>query len=173
MATSIVDISVTLFPNHSEVVVSPLSGREVIRRVSTVTRQVNFLDHYPREKEPVYLFNGKVSEEKFHISKLLLRADSFIPLIKGSVEATRQGSIIFLSYSLFPSSRFFLGFWLIVSILFSLFFGIFRQDLPLASLCLVLGAANFAFSWSHFQRKVRDSRETLFHLLSLQTKDHP
>ncbi|WP_209331298.1 hypothetical protein [Lunatimonas salinarum] len=160
------------FPTHSEVLVSTLASTEITRRIASVTKKVNFLEPSFSEKQVATFFNGNVSDRAFSISKVITRADSFLPLLRGRIESSPHGSIIFIEYNLFPGSRFFLGFWSVASMLLTLFFSGIQGDHTLAVVCLVAGLGNWLFSWSNFSRKVEDSKQTLHRLLDLQTKDH-
>lgn len=155
----------TLLPVHTEVLVSPLPKEEVMLRLSAVTKQVNYLD-YRLEEKPGHLFNGSLGDSGFRISLKIKRADSFLPLIQGDLEDTAMGSILFLSYKLFPSSAFFLGFWTIISSVLFLFFGIFTEKTLLAGSTLLLGMANYAFAWIYFKRKIRQSQKIFKELLN-------
>lgn len=152
-----------LFPYHSEVLVSTLERDELLNRIQKVTRDVNFLDYMDRENQN-YDFNGVFGEDSFRISLMIRKADSFLPLVKGRVEETSHGSILFLDYSLFPGAVFFLAFWTIVSFLLGLLFLVSMEEQGVGVLCFFLGAANYVFAWSHFKRKVKDSQK-IFHAL--------
>ncbi|MCC5939627.1 MAG: hypothetical protein JJU34_20270 [Lunatimonas sp.] len=137
-----------------------------------VTKKVNFLEPSFSEKEVQTVFNGSISDKGFHLSKVITRADSFLPLVHGTIESSLKGSILFIEYSLFPGSRFFLAFWSIISLLLAVFFSALYGDHAVGALCLTAGMGNWLFSWSNFNRKVRDTKQTLHRLLDLQTKDH-
>ncbi|EON78829.1 fumarate hydratase [Lunatimonas lonarensis] len=137
-----------------------------------VTKQVDFLDpSFAKPKEENLLFNGTVSSNRFRISKIITRADSFLPLIVGNIESNKHGSIVFLEYRLFPGARFFLAFWLIVCMLLGFFFAWVGKDLSMSSLCFLGGLANWLFSVSNFKRKVTESNELLHRLLEQPIKN--
>jgi hypothetical protein len=154
-----------LFPNQSEVLVSPYSKEEVIVRLNKVTRDVNFLD-YEARKANGYSFNGTFEEDRFRVSLVIDKADSFLPLIKGKVESTPIGCILFLEYRLFPSSAFFLAFWSGVTLLMGLFFGFLADKPGYAVLSLALGLGNYLFAWFHLRRKVKVSQKIFYGLLN-------
>lgn len=158
-----------LLPLHTEILVSSLKCGEVVRRLDAVTRDVNFLDveDYHSEKK----FNGKVNSDHFHLSLEVDSGDSFLPLIKGKIEPTKAGCIIFLEYKLFPGSIFFLYFWMIVTTLMGLFFLFVEQEWLFSMLSFGVGIGNLAFAWSHFNRKVIKSQKIFHEMLSLQRKD--
>lgn len=155
------------FPHQSEILVSSQSKVEVISNLGKVTQNMNFLA-YDALKQNTHFFNGTIQENSFSISLVIDRADSFLPLIKGKIEDTPMGSILFLSYSLFPSSVFFLGFWTVVSLLLSLFFGFIAEKYMYAVICLGFALLNYGFAWAHFKRKIKIS-QAVFHQI-LETK---
>lgn len=151
------------FPSQSEVLVSSLHKDEVLANLQAVTKQVNYLD-YDFRGEKSHQFNGSITNDQFRLSLVIQKADSFLPLIKGRVEETPKGSILFLTYRLFPSSTFFLRFWSFVCLALVFFF-FFVAEKPLyAAGSLVFGLFNYSFAWLHFKRKIKISQD-IFHQL--------
>lgn len=155
----------SFFPNHSEVLVSTLQKEEILYRLNRVTKKANFLD-YTAEADAVQLFNGSLEKNSFSISLVINRADSFLPLIKGEIESTPSGSILFLEYSLFPGSVFFLGFWTLLTVLLAFIFIFLVGNPYLAILSITLGIGNYWFAWSHFKRKIKISQGIFLELLN-------
>lgn len=155
------------FPNQSEILVSPQSKAAVMSNLGKVTKNLNFLA-YDALKENKYLFNGKIQEDSFTISLVIDRADSFLPLIKGKIEDTPLGSILFLSYSLFPSSAFFLGFWTIVCLLLCLVFGLISEKYMYSALSFGFALLNYGFAWTHFRRKIKLSQVVFYEILEIE-----
>lgn len=154
-----------LFPNFSETLVSSLSKEEILHRLEKVTKNVNYLD-IETQKEDNYKFNGVIQENGFSISLIIKKADSFLPLIKGRIESTKTGIILFLDYTLFPGSVFFLAFWSVICLALS---GLFSSLIPkpeLATAIFLIGAFNYWFAWAHFKRKVRFSQNLFYELLN-------
>jgi hypothetical protein len=136
-----------------------------------VTKEINLLEVNEFGVEERYLFNGSVHKNTFQLSMKTENPDSFLPLIRGNVETTRKGCILFLHYSFFPSTVFFLGFWVVAAFFMMLFFLTLQQDWKLAGICLVAGMGNYWFSNAHFMRKVRQSQSALHQMLDLQPND--
>jgi hypothetical protein len=158
------------FPSHSEVLVSPFNKTEVIDRLEKVTKNVNFLD-YEARKAKGHRFNGTLKKDSFSISLVIDKGDSFLPLIQGKFETTPMGCMLFLKYSLFPSSVFFLAFWTIVTLLLTLFFGLIAKNLWYALISFLLGLGNYLFSWAYFKRKIRISQGIFYELLNFPEED--
>ncbi|WP_228527594.1 hypothetical protein [Pararhodonellum marinum] len=135
-----------------------------------VTLNVNFLDIEAR-KAKGHVFNGVILENTFRLSLFIDKADSFLPLIKGSIEASEMGSILFIEYRLFPSSIFFLAFWSLVTLLMAAFFGLTAGQPLYAFISFLVGLGNYFFAWSHFRRKTRRSQLIFHELLETEIKD--
>jgi len=153
-------------PHYTEVLVSSMTCEEVITRLDGVTKDVDYLAHPLQDRGQ--LFNGKVYDQSFHLSLVVRRADSFLPLIKGEIESTHSGCIIFLDYRLFPGSVFFLIFWSIITLAMGMFFFFVEQEPWFAMASLAIGIGNVWFAWSHFKRKVKQSQKIFHQMLSLQ-----
>lgn len=159
-----------LLPYDSETLVSALSKEEVLGQLDRVTREVNYLDQRTQSKGSV-LFNGLVGGNGFRISKVVDRADTFLPLILGEVEATPRGSIIFIRYRLFPGAMFFLAFWSIILIAFTAFYSFLIPNYGYATLCFALALANYGIAMYFFNRQVKASRKIFHQLINFQMKD--
>lgn len=157
------------FPNHSEVLVSSLSKKEVEGRLEKETQDVNFLD-FERRILKGFKFNGKVESDFFRLSLAINKPDSFLPLILGKIEQTPKGCILFLKYRLFPSSTFFLGFWTVVTIALSVFFGLSEKPIY-AGFSLFACFGNYYFAWNYFKMKIKISQQIFHRILNLDNKD--
>ncbi|RAI95304.1 hypothetical protein [Algoriphagus yeomjeoni] len=159
-----------LLPYDSETLVSALSKEEVLGHLNRVTKEVNYLDQRTRAKGDI-LFNGIVGQKGFRISKVVDRADTFLPLILGKVEATPRGSIIFIDYRLFPGALFFLGFWSIILLAFTAFYSFIIPNYTYATLCFILSLVNYIIAMYFFNRQVKASRKVFHRLINFQMKD--
>lgn len=158
-----------IFPHHSEILVSSFSCEEVARKIAAVTKRVNYMDYGEYSIES-YRFNGEIDTKRFRLSLLIKRADSFLPLIHGKIEPTSSGCILFLKYTLFPSSIFFLAFWSIVTVLMAVLFMFYDKQWLYAAACLLAGTGNFVFAWVYFKSKLKQSQMIFHQMLSLQEK---
>ncbi|EIM78423.1 hypothetical protein A3SI_03523 [Nitritalea halalkaliphila LW7] len=156
----------SLLPRYDEVIVCSLESREILSRLEEVTEQVDYMDfRRPAVGSGQVHFNGTIEETGFRLSVRLRKADSFVPLIRGRLEECSRGAILFLSYRLFPGSRFFLNFWTVLTFVLFLFFGFVAKEWPYAYGALGLGVVNLGFAWLHFYRKVGESRRQMLALL--------
>ena len=142
-------------PIGRETLVSALSKEELLNRLATVTRGTR--DEGPPEFRP--LFYGQVGAHGFRISRVIEKGDNFLPLIQGKVEATPRGSILYVRYQLFSTTRFFLWFWTGILLGFSLFFFLVSQQFVQGGACLSLMAVNYALAVFFFHRQLVPSKK--------------
>jgi hypothetical protein len=159
-----------LLPYDSETLVSILSKEEVLGHLNRVTREVNFLDQRTQGKKDV-IFNGIIGKNGFRISKVIKRADTFLPLILGKIEGTARGSILFINYRLFPGAMFFLVFWSIILLTFAVTYSFFIPNYGYALLCVMLAIVNYVVAMYFFNRQVKASRTVFHQLINYQMKD--
>jgi len=141
-----------------------------MRHLNLVTQEVNFLDQRSHKGKQI-LFNGMIGKNGFRISKVMNRADSFIPMILGRVESTPRGCIIFINYRLFSSSVFFLVFWSIILTAFTAFYLFVIPNFLYAGICIGLGIINYLLAMYFFHRQVKASRDVFYQLINFQMKD--
>jgi hypothetical protein len=97
-------------------VVLPKPASEVYQILARATSHLPFV----QLDEPKLHFNGWVKEARFRISLRQQRANHYLPLVVGQLEATSTGCILFLDYKLFPMTRLLLTLWTILLVLGSL-----------------------------------------------------
>ena len=142
-------------PFGRETLVSALSKEEVLDRLAAVTRGTR-TEELP-EIRP--LFNGRVEEDGFRLSQVIEKGDNFLPLLLGKVEDTPRGSIIFVRYQIFATTRFFLWFWTLVLLAFSLFFLLVTNQFLQGGACLFLSGVNYALAVFFFHRQLVPSKK--------------
>jgi hypothetical protein len=148
-----------LLPTHHETLVLPIGVEEVIMRLSeTTSNQV--------EPERKIYFNGWVKEDRFRISIRQRRPSNYIPIVKGDIEYTSRGSIIFMTYRLLPAVRLFLIFWTLLILSGSIFIGFQYANIvyPLSGLAIL--ALIHLIVWSNFKLQLKLTRELILETLS-------
>lgn len=159
-----------VWPATSEMFLSPLSEKEVIRRMKLAVKPVKYQSFQNRsledEIEEAFLFNGKVSESGFAISKMISRPNNFLPLIKGKIEGSDKGSLIHLEFSLFPSVKYFLIFWVFLMLMFSITSFSQGDDVLTIIFPLIILIATYALILSRFKDAYYKSRKELIRLIS-------
>lgn len=146
------------FPTRTETITSPYSRSEVRLKL------LEAIDPQPDEdgEEGKKWFNGVCSDDAFELALFLKRPNNYVPVISGLVEADDDGGAIILArYSLFPSSKRFLLFWTILTLLITLFFAIPYSSYSYAAISFSACFVNYLITYENFNIQVRKSRRAL------------
>ena len=150
-----------LLPYKNSILILPFKANEVEYKLRKRIKPLQ--DDLPESpSEPTkYLFNGWIKNYKFRISKRIQHADNFLPLIVGKIEATSKGSILFVTYRMFPSTLFYLSFFSLMLLLSFLFFLLIEKNWLTSGSLLLLLLGIYLISILDFNQKVRISRRLL------------
>lgn len=133
-----------------------LDSNTVLRRLKAATTDKLLTQNEIRDRK--ILFTGYVLSDRFRVSLKITKPNNFLPLVKGTIESSSSGSIVFMTYSLFPSTKVFMIFWL----LFSLVAGLLvthQQSLYLVTIPIVIITLILWVAWANFRIQVRLTRE--------------
>jgi hypothetical protein len=158
-----------LWPAKSEMFLSPLGQEEIIRRMQLAVKPVKYQSFSNRSlgdnEEEAFLFNGKVGAGGFSISQIVSRPNNFLPLIKGKIEGVESWSLVHLEFSLFPSVKYFLFFWMLLMLLFSIISFVQKDDMLSIIFPIIILAASYALILSRFNDAYLKSRKELKRLI--------
>ena len=153
-------------PFEEETIVSSLSREEIIIQLLKYTHQVtntNFPKHH--------VFNGNLDRDHFRISLKVNFPQNALPLAIGKIEETSKGSIVFISYQLFPATKIMLGVvGVILSAICFTFLMIYLENNELKYLRAILitvltGLFYYLTLTLNFFKRKRQTRETLEEIL--------
>lgn len=153
---------ISLLPAHHETLVLPKPSEEVFRILYHVTSQKVFVQ--PDEQR--LFFNGWVKVNRFRISMRLRRVNNYVPLVVGQIESTSSGSIVFLDYKLFPSTRLFVTLWSVLIILGTLVAWYQTKNLFVPPVGLFIFVAIHLIVRSNFRLQLKPTREKIHDLLT-------
>lgn len=151
---------INLLPSHDETLVLPLSAEEVFNRFSRVTR-----NDLAAVQDKSILFSGWVKEDRFRISLKVSRPNNFLALIKGRIESTSSGCLIFIDYQLFPTTKLFVSFWLLLTILFAVAIGFQYSSYWYSLGGLAIAICIYLITWSNFNLQLNLARTALLKIL--------
>ena len=154
-------------PFSCETLVSALSREELLNRLAAITRGAR-TEGLP-ELSP--LFNGSVGEAGFCLSRVIQKGDSFLPLLLGKVESTPRGSILYIRYQLFSTTRFFLWFWTGVVLAFALYFFLVTHQFFQGGICLFLLGFNYILAVVLFHRQLGYSKKLFREVINFSTSN--
>jgi multidrug transporter EmrE-like cation transporter len=151
---------ISLLPSQSETLVLPLSAKAVFAKFSSATR-----NDLAALQDKSIVFSGWVKQDRFRVSVKINRPNNFLALIKGRIESTSSGSLVFLEYQLFPTTRLLVTFWLLFTLLFTAIVSFqFSSSYYLFSgLAVALGI--YLITWSNFKIQRNIAREILLRIL--------
>jgi hypothetical protein len=136
---------ISLTPQKSKTLVLPLTAHEVLFRLDAAT---NPPSKSPQKFTPLM---GQIGDDRFQVALRARRPNGFVPVATGKIERTSTGCLIFLTYTLMPSTRFYLLFWSVVILLSGLAAAFFYRNIlfclvAIASIALINGIA-----WANFK----------------------
>ena len=153
---------ISLLPAYHETIVLPRPADEIYQSLAAGTSNKPFIQ--PDEQK--LFFNGWVKEERFRLSLRVHRANNYLPLVIGQIESTSSGSILFIDYKLFPTTRLLLTLWTLLLVLGSVFS--FYQT---KNILYLAGGAGIiilihTIVWSNFKIQLKPTREAFHRLVS-------
>jgi len=151
---------INLLPSHDETLVLPFSAEEVFNRFSRVTS-----NDIASVRDKTILFSGWVKEDRFRISLKINRPNNYIPLAKGKIESTSSGCIIFIDYQLFPTTKLFVTFWLLLTCLFAIAIGFQYSSYWYFLGGLAIAISIYLITRSNFQIQLKITRQALLRVL--------
>ena len=151
-------------PHATETLVVALGQEEVTDRLARATTQQFLTQNEVRSN--AILFTGHVQENSFRLSLKITRPNNFIPLVHGTVAPTSAGCIVFLTYSLFPTTRMFLSFWILFTILAGIFTAHQYNNLLTGFTAGAIAVAILLIAQANFRIQLKRTREALRRLMS-------
>lgn len=145
-----------LFPYQERTLVSSYSKDEVI---SKIARRTQILKDQMITDTP--LFNGNFTDGHFRISLFVRYSQNYLPLVRGRVEDTSLGSILFLELRLFPAAKLYLIISSLMSVMIGLVFLLLSGALEAALTAFFIGVANYLILAINFRRKAKETISAL------------
>lgn len=146
--TRLITISQGHFHENLKKFIKPLKGEE------------------QEENQKYFLFNGIWDSDSFSISLKLKISNNFIPIIHGTFLTSDEGTLIRLTYALFPATKKLLMFWTILTLLITAFFIGIHQAWLYGAISFGFCLVNYILSRENFRIQVRKSRRMLDKMLS-------
>lgn len=150
-----------LLPYTYETIVSSSDSEALYKRLWNVTEPNGEDEWMPDVEDEQLMFVGKVKQYGFQLSRRVQRANNYLPLMRGHIESTSLGSIVFIRYRLFLWTFSFLVFWSVLTMIFALYFMVYEEVYVNAIVSLLLGVANYVVAVLNFHRQVKVSSKLL------------
>ncbi|MDH5396685.1 MAG: hypothetical protein OEX02_00955 [Cyclobacteriaceae bacterium] len=149
-----------ILPYRKETIVLTKKAEEVLNLLN------QSVDH--KRKKDKKVFTGKVQGNTLNLTRITERVENFKPQIKGRIENTSRGSILFLTYTLEFSTRMYVVFWSVTSFFFALVLWFIRNDLFLGLMALGGLILNILVTHVNFYRQLKITRSDLYKVLNDQ-----
>jgi hypothetical protein len=123
-----------IFPSITETLVLPIDAFDVEQRISDGIENKKFI--------------GVIKRGRFSLSAHLIRPPQFQPMVRGRIESSSRGSLVFLRYELMPATKILLGFVSILLLGFTIGAAIERSApfYPLSAIAMVFIFRAVAFT---------------------------
>jgi hypothetical protein len=161
-----------VFPYKQQMIVLPFSADQAEYLLDTYTKAIRKEEGDIREGEKIeglYKFNGYVKFRHFKISKKVKHPHNFLPLIKGTIESTSTGCILFVQYHLFFGTLFTMILWSVLTLFTGVYFLFHLSETTIGSIAFGLFFLNYIVSVANFNIQVNDSRRLLEETLDLES----
>jgi hypothetical protein len=136
---------INLTPQKTKTLVLPLTAHEVLFRLDVAT---NPPDNSPHKFTPLM---GRIGEDRFQLALRARRPNGFVPIATGKIEKTSSGCLIFLTYTLMPSTRFYLQFCSLVILISGAVAAFYYKDVLLSLAAIASVAIINLIAWANFK----------------------
>jgi uncharacterized protein with PQ loop repeat len=150
---------------HSTLVVS-YPAEVVLQKLRKSVRSADESLFKGADATDVHYFVGIVSGNKFIISRKFSQYQNFLPRVKGHVEATSIGSIIFVRFTIFYSAAVMLFLSSAIALLVAFIFLYFQGNLPVFLFSVGVFILNYVVTILNFNKQVEVSRKELERVLN-------
>jgi hypothetical protein len=155
-----------ILPLIRETLVLPFPENLVEKRLWEKTMPIKPGEEMADIKDDEFLFDGWVKNGHFRISRKLKHPEIFMPILKGSIEPTSSGCIVFIRYRLSFSTAFLVIFWTIATLLIGLYFLLLEKIYGYAILSFLFGGINYWIAMVNFNMQSKKSSQVINQLLS-------
>ena len=154
---------IPILPNSSRTIVTILELSEVYDRLrSATTKQALTQNSISKRK---IAFVGTIQPDRFTISLKVTRPNNFLPVVRGRLESTHSGCLIFMKLGLFPSTRTYLIFWLLFVLVAGLIISRQYESPLLLAAPLLLDLIILWIAWTNFNMQLRFTMRALDEVL--------
>lgn len=110
--------------------------------------------------------SGWINDDRFELTIRMRRHNFFMPLVTGRIDPTSKGSLLFLTYTLFPATRFFLLFWTVVLPLIGVIVSYQSKNYWYLGGFIFAVIFIYLVAWSNFRLHLKTTRQMLHHILN-------
>lgn len=155
---------ISFYPFDKETKLVAFSEEQLMERLKQYIKPLK--EEIQERESKSFLFNGIWNEDGFSISLKLKITNNFIPIINGSFLSSEEGTLIRLTYDLFPATKKLLLLWTIITLLITLFFIGLYQAWIYGAISFGFCIVNYILCAENFKIQVKKSKKMLDKMLS-------
>jgi len=150
---------INLTPQKTKTLVLPLTAHEVFYRLE---RAAVPPENAPQQFTPLM---GGINAHRFQLALRARRPNSFAPIATGTIDETSTGCLVFITYTLTPSTRFYLIFCSLIILISGAIVGFFYKNILLWLASLAILTFVHGVAWGNFKLHRRPLHNTLIKAL--------
>lgn len=160
------------FAHDRQTVVSPYTPETIRTKLEKALQTEAVADPFARRakiwsgENLGYRLQGKMLKNGFWLSLLRHMPEHFMPVAHARIEATSQGSIVFIRYRLPGGTRFFLGLSTAIALFLALVFLFLQSNFFSFALLAVFAGGSYSVLLLNFEQKLRVLKGRLNQILS-------
>lgn len=154
-----------ILPYHTETLVLPYTLDELKMKLENGVLPEEEVNNSTISFER-FQFVGKLNSTFFRIFRRIREPNNYIPLITGRIEGTSTGSLLFLKFSLFKSTQFFLVFWSFISLCLGLFLLLSKHLYFYSALSFFFGIGNYIITQANFNRYLNLHKKEFYEIIN-------
>jgi hypothetical protein len=150
---------ITIFPQETETLVLSHDWDEISNRVASALDKPFINDGIPK------VIQGRVKDDTFQLSIRVRRQQFFMPLVRGLIEPTSKGCLVFLRYSLFPGMKVMLTFWTLFLPVISIPLVYQYKNYWIMGGFIIFAALMHVIAWANFRLHLQSTKAIVHQLL--------
>ncbi|TAF64413.1 MAG: hypothetical protein EAZ55_11290 [Cytophagales bacterium] len=159
-------------PLQRMVIVSEKTPEEIVQKLRNVTLETNtialpeIIKQRNQKQNWASRFIGTVQPLSFRICPYVPYTEYFLPLIKGKIERSSRGCIVFLQYSFFPSTLLMLSLGGVAGIVSAFLQLIFKKNFLFFLFLLIIYIGLYSIILFNFKQKIKAIMQSMDQLLA-------
>jgi hypothetical protein len=150
-------LEVTFLPEASETIVVAHDWNEVLQRLNSITSP-----QVVHPGNPPTVLAGWIKDDRFELVVRQRRSNSFMPVVEGRIDPTRNGCIIFLRYRLMSFTRVYLILWTVIALVSGICLTIYYNNVFVGLATVLIVALLHAVAWANFKMHMRPLHDIIF-----------
>ncbi|MEH0156318.1 hypothetical protein V6R21_19360 [Limibacter armeniacum] len=150
-------------PKDDITLVLPFSAAEAKSRLEEATLPPGYKPEHGFEN--FFQFNGIIKKDTFTFSRRIRTAQNFLPVVTGEIECSNPGSLVFVHFRMFESTKLYLYLGTLICLTLLVLFVFVKPNIVYASICLMMLVLNYLTTLLSFHRQVKITQQVIEEIL--------